>query len=90
MTVRFVLPASWSTLARADLSQLSCNASTVEQALRWLIESHPMFAERVFTEEGALAPWTIVCLNHIHILDPSTAISDGDHELQIIPALMGG
>ncbi|MEU1957341.1 MoaD/ThiS family protein [Nocardia rhamnosiphila] len=89
MTIRFVLPASWSSLAQADLSSLSCEASTVDQALKWLIEQHPVFVERIYTEHD-LAPWTIVCLNHHHILDPSTPIPAGDHELQIIPALMGG
>ncbi|WP_249643764.1 MoaD/ThiS family protein [Nocardia sputi] len=89
MTIRFVLPASWPSLADADLSNLSCEATTVDQALKWLIEQHPAFAERIYTEHD-LAPWTIVCLNHQHILDPSTPIPAGDHELQIIPALMGG
>ncbi|MGV9822975.1 MoaD/ThiS family protein [Nocardia xishanensis] len=89
MTVRFVLPPSWPTLAGTDLSGLACDAATVGQALAWLVEQHPVFGERIFTGDR-LAPWTIVCLNHTHILDPATSIPAGDHELQIIPALMGG
>ncbi|MFD8101066.1 MoaD/ThiS family protein [Nocardia fluminea] len=89
MTVRFVLSPSWPTLVGADLSELSTQATTIGQALTWLVDQHPIFGERIFDGER-LAPWTIVCLNNTHILDLDTPIPAGDHELQIIPALVGG
>lgn len=90
--VQFVLPPTWSTLAGEDLSQLSCAAGTVGEALSWLVHRYPIFNDRIFLRDDdfELAPWTIVCLDHVQIHDPDTAITAAARELQIIPALVGG
>ncbi len=92
-TVQFVLPANWRTIAGHDLTGLRCEASTVGQALIWLSEAHPVLRERIFTADGELAPWIVVCLGDEDIrtcqgLD--TPIADQNGELRVIPALMGG
>jgi hypothetical protein len=90
--IRFVLPANWRTVAGQNLAGLNCPADTVGQALHWLSEQHPCFAERIFSN-GEIAPWVLVCLDGtdvrtLHGLD--TSVAKPDHELHIIPALMGG
>lgn len=88
--VRFVLPSSWSTLAQCDLSGLVCTADTVGQALVWLTQQYPMLAQRIFADDGTIAPWVLVCLNNERIENTDTPVPDRDSELQIIAALMGG
>jgi hypothetical protein len=75
MTVHFSLPASWSTLAGSDVSALTCEAATVGEALTWLVARFPVFVERIYLDRqagGSLAPWSIVCLDHVQVLDPAT------------------
>ncbi|WP_040781600.1 hypothetical protein [Nocardia pneumoniae] len=91
--VRFTLPASWRTLAGSNFAGLTCDAVTVGQALTWLTDTFPVFKERIITEDGDLAPWTLVCLNHIDVRSIgglAAEITGDDSELEIIPALMGG
>lgn len=92
MVLRFTLPASWRTVAGSSLADLACDADTVEQALTWLTELFPVFKERIITDDGELAPWTLVCLNHtdVRTIGGLTAAITVDSEIQIIPALMGG
>ncbi len=92
-TVRFVLPANWRTIVGHDLTGLRCEAATVGQALTWLSEAYPAFRERIFTEDGQLAPWIVVCLGEADIRTCQglhTPIADHHGELRVIPALMGG
>lgn len=93
MAVRFILPTSWRTLAGSSLTGLNCDAATVGQALAWLTDLFPVFTERILTEDGRLAPWTLVCLNHTDVRTIgglAAEITSSDAELEIIPALMGG
>lgn len=92
-TVQFVLPVNWRTIVGHDLTGLRCEVSTVGQALTWLSTAHPKLRERIFTPDGELAPWIVVCLGDEDIrtcqgLD--TPIADQNGELRVIPALMGG
>ena len=91
--VRFVLPANWRTIAGHDLAGLRCETSTVGQALTWLSNAHPVLRERIFTADGELAPWIVVCLGDEDIRTCqglNTPIADQNGELRVIPALMGG
>jgi hypothetical protein len=88
--VRFVLPGSWSGLARADLSGLTCTAETVGQALEWLSGRHPVLRQRVLADDGTIAPWTLVSLAGERVTDASTPIPADGSELHVIAMLMGG
>ena len=93
MNVRFTLPASWRTLTGSSLTDLTCDATTVGQALTWLTDLFPVFTERILTEDGELAPWALVCLNYTDVRTIgglAAEIKSRDSELEIIPALMGG
>lgn len=92
-TVQFVLPANWRTIADLDLTGLRSEASTVGQALTWLSKAYPVLRERIFTADGELAPWIVVCLDNKDIRSCcglSTPIINQNSELCVIPALMGG
>jgi len=92
-TVQFILPGNWRTIVDDNLTGLCCEASTVGQALTWLIKAHPVLRERIFATDEELAPWIVICLGDedirtCHGLD--TPIADQNGELRVIPALMGG
>lgn len=88
--VRFVLPGSWSGLAGADLSGLTCPARTVGQALEWLTGQYPVLTQRVLADDGTIAPWVLVSLDGERVTDTGTQIPADGSELQVIAALMGG
>jgi molybdopterin converting factor small subunit len=92
MLVRFTLPGAWRTLTGTDLSDVTCEAATVGEALTWLSDTYPVLRQRLFTDTAELAPWTLVCLDHADVRtigNLDAPVTDGG-ELQIIPALMGG
>jgi hypothetical protein len=88
--VRFVLPGSWSALAGSDLSGIACTAATVGQALTWLTQRYPVLAQRIFADDGTIAPWTLVCLGNERVSDTGTPVPALGGELRVIAALMGG
>ncbi|MGH4014041.1 MAG: NAD-dependent epimerase/dehydratase family protein [Pseudonocardiaceae bacterium] len=93
-TVRFVLPANWRVVAGMDaLGELTCEAGTAGAALTWLAETYPAFRERVFTSDGQLVSWMVVCLDDEdirHHAGLDTPITPEHRELRVITALMGG
>lgn len=93
-TVRFVLPANWRVVAGKDeLGELTCEVGTAGEALTWLAETYPAFRERVFTSDGQLGSWMVVCLDDVDIRQHAgldTPITSEHRELRVIPALMGG
>ncbi|MRH92276.1 hypothetical protein GFY24_33405 [Nocardia sp. SYP-A9097] len=90
-TVNFVVPPSWKTVA--NITELSCQAATVGEAITWFAEQYPTLRERILTTTGRLAPWTLVCLNNIdiHTLQQlDTPLTPVVVEIHLIGALMGG
>lgn len=91
MTVRFTVPASWHGLT--DLPVLSCDAGTVGAALAWFCDRYPSLRHRFLTAEAEIAPWAVVSLDQTDVrtlAELATPISAGDHDIEIIGALMGG
>jgi molybdopterin converting factor small subunit len=90
--VQIIVPANWRTVAGCDLGQLTCEAATAGDALRWLAARHPPFGPRLFGQAGQLAGWVNIYLGdddirHASGLDtPVTA----PVSLTIVPALAGG
>ncbi|WP_306365285.1 hypothetical protein [Nocardia sp. CC227C] len=89
-TVAFTVPPSWNT--EASMTELSCEAATVGEALTWFCDRYPPLRKRFMTDNG-IAPWALVCLNHtdvrtLHGLD--TPITHPGSDIQILAALMGG
>lgn len=90
MTVRFTVPANWRAIT--DLPVLSCDVDTVGAALRWFAEQYPTLRQRFLTDD-AIAPWAVVSLDQVdvRVLDElATPIGAGEHEIEILAALMGG
>lgn len=91
MTVRFTVPVSWRSLT--DLPVLHCEASTVGAALAWFADHYPTLRPRFLTNDAGIAPWAVVSLDQVDVRALSsldTPINVGDHEIEILPALMGG
>ncbi|MBL1080245.1 hypothetical protein JK358_38205 [Nocardia sp. 2] len=92
--VRFILSPNWSTLAGRTLDGLECEADTVGQALHWLREQCPTLADRILSADGQLTRFSTYGLDGEKLAGAdalTTVISEGGvHELQIVPAFMGG
>lgn len=91
MTVRFTVPANWHSIT--ELPVLGCDAETVGAALSWFADRYPALRERFLTEEGDIAPWAVVSLDQVDVrtlAELTTPISTGEHDLEILAALMGG
>lgn len=91
MTVRFTVPANWRSIT--ELPALGCDAQTVGAALSWFAGRYPALRERFLTDDGDIAPWALVSLDQVDVrtlADLTTPISAGDHEIEILAALMGG
>lgn len=92
MTVRFTVPASWRR--HTDLPVLSCDAGTVG-ALTWFADRYPTLRPRFLTNDAndaGIAPWAVVCLDGVDVrvlAELETPINVGDHEIDILAALMG-
>ncbi|MFE3757920.1 hypothetical protein ACFXO9_26735 [Nocardia tengchongensis] len=90
-TVTFVVPPSWNSVT--PLSELTCDAPTVREALAWFTERYPDLSKRYATPDGEIAPWALVTLNQIDVRTLrglETTIDPRGGELQIIASLMGG
>lgn len=90
-TVTFTVPPSWNT--ETPMTELSCEATTVGEALTWFCDRYPVLQKRFMTDDRRIAAWALVCLNHIdvrtlHGLD--TPITHPGSEIQLLAALMGG
>jgi molybdopterin converting factor small subunit len=88
-----MVPASWRAVA--DLSELTCEAGTVGDALVWFADSYPALRPRflIKTDDVKIAPWAVVCLDEVDVRELAgrdTPIGDGEHEIGILAALMGG
>lgn len=94
MRVRFTVPASWHGLT--DLPVLRCDAGTVGTALTWFADRYPSLRQRFLTDSAGIAeiaPWAVVSLDQVDVrtlAELATPISAGDHDIEIIGALMGG
>ncbi len=93
MTVRFVVPSSWHNLT--ELTELTCECETarVGDAITWFFTRYPHLRKRILDEEGDIAPWAMVGLDRVDVrtvggLD--TVIDSGNHEIELMGALMGG
>jgi sulfur carrier protein ThiS len=70
-------------------TDLTCEAATVEEALRQLAEQHPQYAARIFYGERLLV---VVTLNGKHLVPAQvlgTALAEGDR-LDLLLPVAGG
>lgn len=91
MTVRFTVPANWRSIT--ELPVLRCDAATVGAALSWFADRYPALRQRFLTDDDDIAPWAVVSLNQVDVrtlAELNTPISTGEHDIEILAALMGG
>lgn len=90
MTVFIRLPSILRKLTGNDPVQ--ANGNTIAEALEDVVCQFPALRERLFTPEGKVRPFLIVCLNGEDIRFKEqvfTPVADDD-EVSIIPAMSGG
>ncbi|MET7305212.1 MoaD/ThiS family protein [Embleya sp. NPDC005575] len=93
MSVRLSVPAAWRTLLPGvDTDALTCEATTVGDALTWLTRAHPALGERLL-HEGRIVAWTNVFIGEDNVRDLDglrTPLPAAGATLTILPAMAGG
>ncbi|MEU1883451.1 MoaD/ThiS family protein [Streptosporangium sp. NPDC020072] len=89
--VTVVVPSAWRAASGIE-GTLACEAETVREALRWLLDRHPDLEPRLFNVPGQVASWVRVFvgdddIRHLQNLD--TPLPEGG-AIVILPAAAGG
>ena len=90
MSIMVRLPSVLKKLAYGEM--VPVNGKTVGEALENVVRQFPILKDRLFTLEGKIRPFLLVCLNGEDIRFKEqilTPVADGD-EISIIPAISGG
>lgn len=91
--VALLVPSNWQAVTGSDMSRLKCHATTVGDAVEWLIRRHPELRKRLFAHQAdRVASWVNVYLDEHNIRDLdglATAIS-GPGTVTILHAVAGG
>ncbi|MEV4749095.1 MoaD/ThiS family protein [Streptosporangium sp. NPDC049248] len=87
-----VIPAGWRTAAGIEPEALRCDATTVGEAVTWLVETYPEFGPRVLSGPDRLASWINVYVDGHDIRDLGglNALVLPDSEILFLPAMAGG
>lgn len=75
-----------------EAREVSVEGSTVEDALRHTVETHPSLERHLYTDDGKLRSFVNVFLNDEDVRHQNggdTAVADGDR-ISIIPSIAGG
>ena len=91
--VALVVPSNWQAVTGSDMSRLQCDATTVGQAVEWLIDKHPELRKRLFAHDGdRVASWVNVFLGEQNIrdVDGLATVITGPDTITILHAVAGG
>lgn len=91
--VALVVPSNWQAVTGSDMSGLNCNATTVGDAVRWLIDRHPELHKRLFAQDpDRVASWVNVFLDEQNIrdLDGLATVISCPGTITILHAVAGG